>query len=140
MQQIQPDLLWIGNAGDLRDPSALHRLGIVAVVDVAFEQPISNLPRELIYCRFPLIDGGGNDRSVLLQAIRTTAELITGGKKTLIACSAGMSRSPSIAVFALASFLKKDPTELAEELSRETTLELSGSLWKELMDVFPQLL
>ena len=61
MHEIHPDLLWLGHALDVREPRPLFDAGITAVVDVAFEEPPAQLPRQLIYCRFPLSDGGGND-------------------------------------------------------------------------------
>ena len=60
MHEIHPDLLWVGHALDVREPRPLFDAGIAAVVDVAFEEPPAQLPRGLIYCRFPLNDGGGN--------------------------------------------------------------------------------
>ena len=49
--------------------------------------------RELVYCRFPLADGVGNDPWLLRAAITVTADLIRSGTPTMIFCGAGMSRS-----------------------------------------------
>ena len=76
MHEIHPDLLWLGHALDVREPRPLFDAGITAVVDVAFEEPPAQLPRQLIYCRFPLSDGGGNDASVLLQTVQTLVDFL----------------------------------------------------------------
>jgi hypothetical protein len=52
--------LWIGHVGDVRDPRSLFSTGTLAVIDLALNEPPASLPRELVYCRFPLIDGAGN--------------------------------------------------------------------------------
>ncbi len=57
--------------------------------------------RDLVYCRFPLVDGAGNDARILKMAVHTVAELLRKEVKTLVFCSAGMSRAPSIAAAAL---------------------------------------
>lgn len=39
MREILPGQLWIGNAGDLRDPAATLAHGVAAVVDLAASEP-----------------------------------------------------------------------------------------------------
>ena len=58
MHEIHPNQVRLGHALDIREPRALFDVGIRAVVDVAIEEPPVALPRELIYCRFPIHDGG----------------------------------------------------------------------------------
>ena len=62
MREILPDKLWIGNAGDGRDPERLLRAGVVAVINLAAEEPSPVLPRGMVYCRFPIMDGAGRLR------------------------------------------------------------------------------
>jgi hypothetical protein len=65
MSQIAPHGLWIGHAGDGRDYSRLLDQGIKAVVQVAAEESPMNVPRELVYLRFPLNDGADNPSGLL---------------------------------------------------------------------------
>ena len=65
MHEIHSNLLWLGHALDIREPRSLFDVGVEAVVDVAYEEPPAQLPRQLIYCRFPINDGGGNEPSTL---------------------------------------------------------------------------
>jgi len=52
MREILPNQLWIGNAGDGRDPERLLQNGIVAVINLAAEEPSPVLPRSTIYQGF----------------------------------------------------------------------------------------
>jgi hypothetical protein len=136
MREVHPNLLWLGHALDLRDARLLFDVGISAVVDVAFEEPPTQLPRELIYCRFPLYDGGGNDPSVLLQSVQTTVDLLDNGIRTMVACSAGMSRSPVIAAFALAAHLDQSPHDVISRIAAVNSLDVKGRLWNDVANIF----
>src|SRR5438128_708544 len=63
MRQIAPQRLWIGHAGDLRNMRAVLELGVTAILDLADSEPPASPPRDIVYCRFPLLDGA--DKSAL---------------------------------------------------------------------------
>ena len=69
----------------------LLRTGIAAVVNLAAEEPSPALPRVMIYCRLPIMDGEQDDGSVLDLAIQTVVSLLRKQIPTLVHCSAGMS-------------------------------------------------
>jgi hypothetical protein len=102
MRRIDGRRLWIGNAGDLREPAPIFEAGIEAVVEVADSEPMATLSRELVRCRFPLSDGGDNALGVLRLAAEAVAGLLREGMPTLVCCSAGMSRSICVAAGAIA--------------------------------------
>ncbi len=104
MRKVPGYPLWLGHAGDGRDARAIFDAGIVAVVDLAAEEPPAGLPRGLVYCRFPLTDGPGNPAWLLAAAVDCVANFVAAGVPTLVACSAGMSRTPAVAAAALARF------------------------------------
>ncbi|MEM7477012.1 MAG: dual specificity protein phosphatase [Planctomycetota bacterium] len=144
MHEIQTNLLWIGHAFDIRaldsqQPRALFEAGIEAVVDVAYEEAPAYLPRQLIYCRFPLNDGGGNEPAHLLQCVQTLGDFLSSGTRTLVACSAGMSRSPTIAAFALAKHLSQTPDEILVRIAEKRSLEIKPSLWSDVENIFAKL-
>ena len=139
MHEIHPNLLWIGHAFDVREPRPLFDAGIAAVIDVAYEEPPAQIPRQLTYCRFPLNDGGGNDARILLQTLRTATDFLRSGTRTIIACSAGMSRSPTVAAFALAHHLSELPDDVIARIAELKSLELKSELWNDLMIVFPEI-
>ena len=137
MHELHPNLLWLGHAFDVREPRPLFDAGITAVVDVAFEEPPAELPRQLLYLRFPLNDGGGNGSPVLRLAVQSLVDLLHTETRTIVACSAGMSRSPTIAVFALACHLDIAPEVALERIADIKSLEIKGQLWSDVADVFP---
>lgn len=139
MHEVHFDLLWIGHMLDIRERESLFDIGVTNVIDVAYEEKPAQLPRQLVYCRFPLNDGAGNEPSVVLQALRTACDFLKFKSKTLIACSAGMSRSPTIAAFSLAHHLKVMPEEVIERIGDKKSLELNPDFWLEVKMAFEQL-
>lgn len=139
MLEIHSKRLWIGHAFDARDPRPIFESGIEAIIDVAYDEAPAQLPRQLTYCRFPLNDGGGNSPQLLLQCLRTATDLLSSGTPTLIACSAGMSRSPTVAAFALAHHLSESPDAIITKISMVKSLELKQQLWDDVLAVYPQL-
>lgn len=101
MRHISDYPLWLGHAGDVRDKHELMRLGIGALVDLAVEEPPAVAGHEMVYCRFPLIDGSENPPWLLRAAIDMSATLLRANVPTLIAGSGGLSRAPAIAAAAL---------------------------------------
>jgi hypothetical protein len=102
MRRIEGYPLWIGNARDARDIKAVLDAGIEAIIDLAMEEPPIHLTRELVYLRFPLIDGPGNPPWLVRLAVNALAELVRAGVPVLVACGAGMSRTPAVAAAAIA--------------------------------------
>jgi hypothetical protein len=101
MRHIPDYSLWLGHAGDARDRHELLRLGVGAVVDLAVEEPPAVAGHEMVYCRFPLLDGTENPPWLLRAAIEMTVTLLRQKVPTLVACSSGVSRAPAIAAAAL---------------------------------------
>jgi hypothetical protein len=134
MRPISSEQLWIGHVGDARDSRAVHAAGIAALVDLAGNEPPLSPPRDLVYCRFPLIDGAGNPPWMLQIAIRTASELLQRNTPTLIFCSAGMSRSVAIAAAALSSVHGTTLEMELERVVRGTCADLSPGLWRDVKD------
>ena len=133
MHEIDQGRVWIGNAYDGRDSGSLFEREIQVVVDVAYEELPAALPRQLAYCRFPLIDGGGNSAAILHTAIATVSRLQQTGLRTLVCCSAGLSRSPAVAAAALAVRGEEAPEIWLERISQTRSLQVSSPLWNEVL-------
>jgi hypothetical protein len=133
MREILAGRLWLGNALDARDPRALFDVGIAAVVDLAYEEPPAQLPRSLAYCRIPLTDGAGNDPKLLRLALDTLQSLLSTGVPTLVACGAGMSRSPCIAAAALAVYHGASPDETLRSLLEHEPHDVSPAFWNDVV-------
>ena len=119
MHEIIPSRLWIGNVGDARDVRSVLNLGVTAVIDLACNEFPVEVPRDIIYLRFPIVDGTDNSSKLLRLAIETTASIIKDRTPTLVFCSAGLSRSPAVVVAAIA---------VVDELGLDESLKKVGLL------------
>ena len=129
MREIISSRLWIGNARDARDVRRVHELGIRAVVDLAVDEVPAELTRDLVYCRFPLSDGVQDSPDVLVAAIETVESLIRKNVPLLVACSAGMSRSPAVTSAALARIRGANPDDVLIEITQNRPHDVAPSLW-----------
>lgn len=132
MREVIPGRIWIGNARDVGDVTGVLLLDIAAIVELAMEEAPVAYPRDIIHCRFPLMDGSGNQPTLLRLAIQTIATLIEIDTPTLVACSGGMSRSPAVVAAAM-SLAKGDSPE--DWLRRITTLgphDVAPALWNDI--------
>ncbi len=135
MREIVPKLLWIGNAREARELSSVLEAGIEAMVDLAWEEISPSLTRDVIYCRFPLLDGAGNQPHCLRAAIDAVVSLVEKQIPTLVFCGAGMSRSPAIAAAALA-LSRGDPLdETLRAVVSGQPHDIAPSLWGDIKKV-----
>lgn len=132
MREAITNALWLGNAMDARNISAVLELGIVAVVDLALEEPPIQFPRDIVYCRIPLVDGSGNRPEIIRAAVDLTASLIDSRVPTLVACGAGMSRSPIIVAAALARVDGRSLEQALDVITMGVPHDVSTSLWAEI--------
>lgn len=132
MREIFPELLWIGNARDARDVKGVLDRGIIAVVDLALEEPPISFPRDIVYCRLPLLDGDENHPAVLQTALITVARFLEGELPTLVACSGGMSRSPAIVAGALALAQACPLTVSMQQVAETGPCDVAPGLWNEI--------
>lgn len=135
MRQIVPGLLWIGNASTARDLKTVLDHHVQAIVDLAMEEPPISGPRDLIYCRFPLVDGQGNPPAVIEAAIKTTAIFVVAGLPTLVSCGGGMSRSPAVAAAVVARIDRIPPDEAMKRIAAEGPHDVAPLLWREVTEV-----
>lgn len=131
MRPIAGFRLWIGNVGDVWEPHELLSTGIRAVIDLALNEPPAVLPRELVYCRFPLIDGTGNPPWLLQAAVSCVANFLRSGTPSLVYCGAGMNRSPCIAAAAIAKVRRCSPDEALMLVAQSRAVDVAPGLWAE---------
>jgi protein-tyrosine phosphatase len=139
MRQIESLPLFVGNASDVRNVRQLFDAQIAAVVDLAAAEPTISLPRELIYCRFPLVDGGTNAPELLRAAILTVSELLRSRMNTLVCCGAGLSRSPSIAAAALALSESIAPQAALVQVAASGPHDVHPLLWSHVCEIVAEL-
>jgi hypothetical protein len=132
MRQIDGYPLWLGNARDARDVKAVLDAGIEAVVDLAMMQPPVVPTRELVYLRFPLVDGEGNPTWLLALAVHTVENLLWRGVPTLVACDAGMSRSLAVAARALCAVSPPaPPDDFLRQLAAAGPADVHPTFWED---------
>jgi protein-tyrosine phosphatase len=139
MRRFGESNLWLGNSGDAKGFRALFDRGIEVVVDLAFEEMPSTPPRQVVYCRFPLLDGPGNPTWLLQMAIDLTSGFVRSRKPTLVCCSMGMSRSPCIAAAALARAFGGSPADYLKLLLASGPGDIAAGLWNEVLQAFEAL-
>jgi hypothetical protein len=127
--------LWLGHAGDARDRHELLRLGVGAVVDLAVEEPPAVAGHEMLYCRFPLLDGTENPPWLLRAAIEMTVTLLRQKVPTLVACSSGVSRAPAIAAAALVRLGRPNLQDAMLYLAQFGQCDVSAGLLQDVVHV-----
>ena len=135
MREVTPTRLWIGNTLDARKISNVLNCGIAVVIDLAIEEPPIQFPRDIVYCRFPLVDGAGNPSAILRAAVETVAHFMAAGTPTLVACGAGMSRSPAIVAAALAQTERITLMDALAQLTAGQPHDVSPGLLQDLAKV-----
>jgi hypothetical protein len=131
MTQIEPYNLWIGHADDGRDYGRMGEEGIEALVSLAAEEPCEQPPRDLLYLRFPLVDGIGNRADWLDLAVTSIAKLLEMKIPTLVACGAGKSRAPTIAAAALAVAFDLNPEDSLRFIAAKHPSDVAPGFWDE---------
>ncbi len=139
MRLVQGYTLAIGHRGDTRDFVALRKAGVVAIVDLAVNELPLTPPREMVYCRFPMVDGAGNTRALIRGAIEVTASLVRSRVMTLVMCSAGMSRSPAIAAGAIAVVGLRPPGQCLVEVTHGAAADVSPGFWGDVVAVVAEM-
>jgi hypothetical protein len=132
MRQIGDYKLWIGHTGDANNQRLLLDAGIEALIDLANNEPAVAVHRELLYCRFPILDGAGNPTWLLQTAVNTVSRLLIDEVPTIVCCSLGMSRSPAIVAGAIATAFKLPLVDCLNLVCGTGPHDLSGGLWRDL--------
>jgi protein-tyrosine phosphatase len=131
MRNVSGLPLWLGHAGDARDVRGVLAKEIMALVDLAVNEPPVAVTRELVYLRFPLMDGPGNPPWLLRAAVEAVAGLLRSGTPTLVACSNGLSRSPCIAGAAIALVRGCPPADGLAAMAAAGPSDVTPGLWAE---------
>jgi protein-tyrosine phosphatase len=119
----------------MRDLRIVLSTRILAVVDLAIDEPPATVTRDLAYCRFPLVDGIGNPPWLLQATIDCVVSLLRSGTPTLVFCGAGMSRSPCIAAAAIARVRGCSAEEALMEVAKSGAVDVAPGLWAEVKTI-----
>ena len=122
-------LLFIGDAISARDLKQIYDHSFRAVIDLAANEPPAVLGRDIIYCRFPMSDDGSNELAVISTAIVCLKSFLDSEFRTLVACSAGMSRSPLIGAAAISLLTEDSLRECLLHSAADAPHDVSPSLF-----------
>lgn len=103
MQQVIENL-WIGNWQEASKVLDFH------IVTCASDSPFTG------HKKFDLVDGPGNDLSLVKEAVNYTSEVYKSGDTVLVHCHSGRSRSALIVVGALMQITGKSLCECYDRL------------------------
>ena len=136
MRKISDLPLWLGHSGDANNIRLVMDTGIQAIIDLAANEKPIPMPREIIVCRFPMLDGAGNPPWLIQHAINCATDLLRNHIATLIYCSAGMSRTPMIAGAAVAKLKSWSLMKGIQFVVGNGPADLSPGLLNEVTSVF----
>src|SRR5262249_56923569 len=97
MRRIDGSSLWIGNSADARTIPQVLTAGFEAVIDLALMCPPVQPTRELVYLRFPLLDGEGNPPWLICAAVHAVERVVRLQVPTFVACDGRVSRAGGVA-------------------------------------------
>jgi len=140
VRELIPKRLWIGNAADARSRENIFSNAVASVVDLAIDESPALTPRETIYFRAPLNDSSNNGAATIRLAVNTLATLLGEGIPTLVCCSAGMSRSPTIAAIAIAVAEQSPPNTILAKYFSDASHDVSPGLWNSAVEACKELL
>ena len=136
MRQVIANKLYLGNAQDARDLRGLAAAEVTAVVDLAANERPAMLSPSMAYLRLPISDDGSNSAALLQCCVAIVSELLRcDGQRVLVACSAGMSRSPTIAAAALHRLGRGSLEECLKLVVRNAPSDISPQLWNAIREL-----
>ena len=118
MPSLIEEGLYLGDTTDATSERVIKELGIGAVINCTTKEPFGtfkDVPRIVEQIRIPVIDRPGEDVAVYFAEVAATiARLLGEGKKVLVHCAAGISRSPT---FVAAYLMKSRSIGMMDALS-----------------------
>ena len=95
------EMIWLGNSHDA-EHADLNANGIGAILNVAHDLEGKRGWRDGVeYAQCGLVDGPGNTMASYHAAVLKLAALVRGGRRTLVHCHKGQSRSPAVVIMYL---------------------------------------
>ena len=90
--------VYVGTESDAGDEPLLRKHGVDTVITLTHSNPETG---DITRVDVPMVDGPQNSHQSFAEAVETVIEQRENGRCVLIHCSAGSSRSPSVAAAAI---------------------------------------
>lgn len=100
--------IYIGTESDAGDESSLRKHGVDTVISLTHTNPDTG---DITRVDIPMIDGPQNSYKAFVEAVNEVVKQHQNGQYVLVHCSAGSSRSPSVAAAAITHLTEKDLNE-----------------------------
>ena len=131
--------LRVGTAADATDDSLLETHGVTTIVSLTHETP-NPAAQDLTLRSIPLIDGPQNSREQFTKAVEETVAALAADGSVLVHCSAGASRSPTVAATALALAQNMDLEDALQQVAdNRAAVDLHEALLRQAAHVYTQL-
>ncbi|TKX73625.1 protein phosphatase [Halorubrum sp. GN11_10-6_MGM] len=105
--------LFVGTASDAEDESLLRNRGVDVVVSLTHDDPNTGAVARV---DIPMLDGPRNEYGAFADAAEAVVERREAGRRVLVHCSAGASRSPAVAAAAMTRLTDRDLGEAFERV------------------------
>lgn len=133
MQRVSDNLL-VADIQQAGDPERYRQYGIKHAIKLSYESPYDELnegyPDGVEVHDYAMMDGPRNNQETMTEAVRTTANLIQSGDRVVVYCSAGASRSPSVAAVALAVAQDVNIQEAEKRVWEERNIRAHQDVWE----------
>lgn len=122
--------LYVGDIRDASNTKQYYRYEIDAAVKLSHKAPDGGYLDHVEVHDHSMIDGPQNDQGSMTEAVRATADLLSKGETVFVHCSAGASRSPSVAAAALAVLKGVDVQEAGEQVRDARQIQVHPDVWE----------
>lgn len=102
------DGIFVGTESNASDESLLRKHGIDTVISLTHSEPDTG---DITRVDVPMIDGPQNSYEAFAEAVKEVVKYHKNGQRILIHCSAGSSRSPSVAAAAITHLTQNNLNE-----------------------------
>ena len=110
------DGVFVGTESDAGDQSLLRKHGVDVVVSLTHSKPETG---DVTRVDIPMVDGPQNSQEAFAEAVTEVVEHRESNCTILVHCSAGASRSPSVAAAAIAHLTEKDLNEAFNQIIKQ---------------------
>lgn len=107
MNEVAEGIL-VGTESDAGDEPLLQKHGVDTVISLTHSNPETG---DITRIDVPMVDGPQNSYQAFAEAVETVIEQRENGRCILIHCSAGSSRSPSVAAAAITHLTENNLNE-----------------------------
>jgi protein-tyrosine phosphatase len=108
--------IYVGKESDAGDEPLLRKHGVDTVVSLTHSNPETG---DITRIDVPMVDGPQNSYQAFAEAVETVVGRHKKGRYVLVHCSAGSSRSPSVAAAAITHLTEDNLNEAFNQIIEE---------------------